>query len=81
MSTTIAGTNNNGQMVNVDFPFFAGPAGLQERDGHVEFAYVGRAPGGGSLVGKIDGEVYTVLSAVKSTFAAGMILVKATKQV
>ena len=81
MTEVLAGTNNNGRLVDVDFTFFKGQAGLQERGDYVDFAYVGRLPGGGPHTGKIDGVVYTVVTAVKSTISSGMILVKATKQV
>lgn len=78
--TVLAGTNNNGERVEINFPFFQGPVGLQQRQGYVEFAYIGRMPGGGTISGTIDGEIYEVLAADKSPITPGMIVVKAEAQ-
>lgn len=51
----------NGRTADVEFPFYTGPVGVRERDGHSELAYFGVAPElKFPIYGKVDGKRVSV---------------------
>ena len=71
--STICGTAENGALVDIDFPFYRGRAGVRQVGEVLQAAYLGRRPRIVAPEGLVDGRPCKVIDASDSKDTTGMV--------